>query len=115
MCHWQPVRKFYTAKYYVTGTDRLRYTQENLVGNILLLIPLGIFLPLIFFKISNFKSIIRDSFLISFTPELIQLFTVLGSFDVDDILLNISGAALGFGILLLLKETRLQNPTQISE
>jgi glycopeptide antibiotics resistance protein len=95
---------FYTAYYYFTGSDPLRYTKENLVGNVILFFPFGIFLPLIFNKIRGFQSIIIISFLVSVTFEIIQLFTILGNFDVDDIILNVLGAALGFGIFLLAAE-----------
>jgi glycopeptide antibiotics resistance protein len=95
---------FYTAYYYFTGSDPLRYTKENLVGNVILFAPFGIFLPLLFNKVHGFKSVIIISFLVSVTFEIIQLFTILGNFDVDDIILNVLGGALGFGTFLLAAE-----------
>lgn len=106
---------FYTVKYYVTGTDTTRYTKENLVGNILLFFPFGVFLPLLFRKVKGFQKIIVINFMISLGLELIQLFGILGNFDVDDIILNILGASLGFGTYVLIKELTRKKWTHISE
>ena len=38
------------------------------------------------------------AFFISLTIEVIQLLTKVGCFDVDDMILNTLGAALGYGI-----------------
>ena len=35
--------------------------------------------------------------------ELIQLFTLVGSCDIDDLILNLLGAAMGYGIYKLIK------------
>ena len=106
---------FYTVKYYLTGTSTMRYTKENLVGNIVLFFPLGIFLPLLFRKIRGFHSIIITSFLLSIAYEIIQLFTILGNFDVDDILLNTLGATLGFGMYIFFSELTREKQPHISE
>ncbi|MBC7827274.1 MAG: VanZ family protein [Chitinophagaceae bacterium] len=105
----------YTVQFYLTGTDKLRYTKENLVGNVFLFFPLGIFLPFLFFKVNNFQRIIILAFFISLFFELVQLFTILGNFDVDDIILNVLGTALGFGVFLLLSELISQKRVQSSE
>lgn len=39
---------------------------------------------------------ILSSFILSLVFEIIQLLTALGDFDVDDILLNVLGAVLGY-------------------
>ena len=104
-----------TVKYYLTGTDQLRYTKENLVGNILLFIPFGILLPLLFHSVNSFHRILLICGITSFSLELIQLFAVLGNFDIDDILLNILGACLGFGLYILVKEFTRRRQPHISE
>jgi glycopeptide antibiotics resistance protein len=80
----------------------MRYSTENLFGNILLFFPLGIFLPLLFNKTSRLSKMIFTVFLISFCLELIQLVTVLGNFDTDDIILNVLGSVIGFGVYKIL-------------
>ena len=106
---------FYTVPFYITGTDKLRYTKENLVGNIVLFFPFGILLPLLFKNLSSFTKVLAITFAISLCLELIQLFAILGNFDVDDILLNLFGASLGFGNYILVRELRRLLSIQISE
>jgi glycopeptide antibiotics resistance protein len=106
---------FYTVPFYVSGIDKLRYTKENLVGNIVLFFPFGILLPLLFKNISSFRKVFAITFAISLCLELIQLFAILGNFDVDDLLLNLLGASLGFGTYILIKELRILQRAQISE
>jgi glycopeptide antibiotics resistance protein len=106
---------FYTVKYYFAGIDKMKYTKENLAGNVLLFFPLGIFLPLLFRKVCGFQRIIIAGFLLSLSFELIQLFAILGNFDVDDIILNMLGTALGFGIYILIIELMKQKHPHISE
>lgn len=95
---------FYTVKYYVTATDIHKYTKENLVGNVMLFLPFGLLLPSLFNNVNSFQKVIFITLLISFGLELIQLFTVLGTFDVDDVILNVLGANIGFGMYILAKE-----------
>ncbi len=107
---------FYTVKYYITGTDSQRYTTENLVGNVLLFLPFGLLLPALFSSVDGFKKLISIILLISLALELIQLITALGTFDVDDIILNVFGSALGFGTYILVKElTSSKQQPHISE
>lgn len=68
----------------------------NFFGNILLFIPWGILLPACFIRFRTIKPFaIFTLFILAFV-ESIQLFAMLGSFDVEDILLNIIGALIGF-------------------
>jgi glycopeptide antibiotics resistance protein len=67
----------------------------NIGGNILLFIPLGIFLPMYFKTPSKAVKTIVTSFLLSTGFEVFQLLTACGFFDVDDIFLNTLGGAIG--------------------
>lgn len=71
----------------------------NFVGNILLFIPWGFLLPLYFKNLRTFKQFIMTTLMAVLLIESIQLFTMLGSFDIEDILLNTVGAYIGFFIL----------------
>jgi glycopeptide antibiotics resistance protein len=106
---------FYSMNYYFNGTDTQRYTKENLAGNVLLFFPFGILLPLLFRRVNGFQKILLISFIVSMTLELIQLFAMLGNFDIDDIILNMLGASLGFGTYILIKELKKREWTHISE
>ncbi len=67
----------------------------NIIGNIVLLAPLGFFLPLLWKKFRKAKKTILAGFLISLLIESSQLFLCRGT-DVDDLILNTLGAALGY-------------------
>ena len=68
----------------------------NLVGNVVLFIPIGYLLPKIWQKQQNFFRFLFTCFFSILLVETIQLFTLLGSFDVDDVILNLGGMTLGF-------------------
>src|SRR5659263_17885 len=75
---------------------------KNIGGNILLLMPLGFGVPLIWNKYNHIKKSIVIGLLSTVSIELIQLLvsTLIGyqyrSFDVDDIILNLIGFIMGF-------------------
>ena len=60
--------------------------------------PYGFVLPIITRRMRNGFFIVLSGFAISLTVEVIQLITRVGCFDVDDMILNTLGAALGYGI-----------------
>ena len=64
----------------------------NLLGNIICFIPYGFVIPVLSVRCSSFGKILLLSFLASLLVESIQLVSKLGSFDVDDIMLNTLGA-----------------------
>lgn len=69
----------------------------NILGNIFIFVPYGFFLPMIFGdKFKSLKKFILVMIAIVFAVEVIQFITGLGSFDVDDIILNTLGAVVGF-------------------
>ena len=68
----------------------------NLGGNIIMFIPLGFLLPKVFRKLSSLPRILLITAGIITAVELIQLFTLVGSCDIDDLILNVLGAALGY-------------------
>ncbi len=67
----------------------------NLLGNVLIFVPFGFFMPMAS-KYRNFFSTMFYSFALSFCVETFQLLTKVGSFDVDDLVLNTLGGALGY-------------------
>lgn len=68
----------------------------NILGNVFAFTPFGFCMPLIKPKYDRLIRIFICSMLFSLMIESIQLVFKVGSFDVDDILLNTSGALLGF-------------------
>ncbi len=70
----------------------------NIVGNVVLFVPFGVLLPLLFKRLRRPWSLLSRMIVVSLVIELVQLFTRARSVDVDDIILNLSGAAIGFGL-----------------
>jgi glycopeptide antibiotics resistance protein len=88
--------------------------SKQIVGNFIMLLPLGIFLPLLYRRISAFFPVLIVSFLVSTTIELLQLITSFRSADVDDVFLNTLGACTGFilyKIILLIVSSGMQPST----
>ena len=72
-----------------------------LAGNLLMLVPMGVFLPFISAKI-NGKSILKIAIIIPVVIEIIQ--PIMGrSFDVDDLILNFIGIIVGYLIAVGIK------------
>ncbi|MFM7019608.1 MAG: VanZ family protein, partial [Aquirufa sp.] len=70
-------------------------SRLNLMGNLLLLSPIGFLLPICFPKIRS-GQIWFLSFVFCGLIEIIQISLSIGIFDVDDIILNGLGGVLGF-------------------
>lgn len=68
----------------------------NLLGNIVPFIPFGFLLPISYRKINTFYKVFAVGFISIVFIELFQFMTKLGSFDVDDIILNVVGVTLGY-------------------
>jgi len=73
----------------------------TLIYNIIAFMPLGFFIPLIFERGRRLVIVLIVAFSISVSFELIQVFTLLGTGDIDDVILNMIGAAIGYGIFAL--------------
>lgn len=81
-----------------TDPDLVRHCIINLAGNILLFIPAGFLLPRIFRKQQNFFFFLLTCASSILVVELAQLFSLLGSFDIDDLILNLIGMVIGYAI-----------------
>lgn len=95
---------FETVRLYVrllrNGASKqlLRHAVINLVGNVVMFVPLGWLLPVVWEKLrAFFKTLLLSAFLIC-TVEAVQYFTALGSCDVDDLILNLVGVTFGYGL-----------------
>ena len=69
--------------------------------NIILFVPLGFFLPLLYKKYGHIGSVALVSFLLSLSIEIVQMFD-RGATDINDLITNTVGACLGFFIYQLL-------------
>ena len=75
----------------------------NIFGNVLAFMPFGFFLPMIWKRTDRLFLTAVSSFLMSLCVETVQLVSRLGSFHVDDLLLNTIGGVLGFLAYRLLR------------
>jgi glycopeptide antibiotics resistance protein len=67
----------------------------NVCGNILMFMPFG-FLGIVFPKLNDFRTLIINFISAIVVVESLQYITRLGVFDIDDIILNTLGVAMGF-------------------
>ncbi|MGM9591485.1 MAG: VanZ family protein [Oscillospiraceae bacterium] len=76
----------------------IRQFAINLVGNLLLFLPWGLLIPSIIEKYRDAMRFLIVTSLVIISIELTQLFLMLGSGDIEDYLLNITGALAGFAL-----------------
>ncbi len=74
---------------------------ENLLGNLFLFAPVGAALPCLFHRQRRFWIFLFTMLAILLLVEGVQLFTGTGSCDVDDIILNLAGALLAYGMVAI--------------
>lgn len=90
----------YSDGTYITKWIKLIFTNKvvfiNLIGNILIFIPLGIFLK--YFKI-RFISAFVIIIILVISIETLQYLTKRGIFDIMDIFLNSIGASIGYMLI----------------
>lgn len=86
--------------------DRLGWiAYANLFGNVLIFVPFGFFMPMASRYRSHFLTLFY-SFGLSFLVEAFQFVSRVGSFDVDDLLLNTIGGVLGYIIFVICNTIR---------
>lgn len=96
------LKPFYTIRNYLrvilhrTNDAALVHCIINLLGNVILFIPAGYLIPKIWKRQRNFFRFFALCLGVMFLVEVLQLFTLLGSFDVDDLILNLLGMIIGF-------------------
>jgi len=92
-------------------SDRLseEYRTDNIAGNIVGFIPLGILFPLLFVGLRRIWRTALMVFLVSLGFELTQLVTGIGIFDIDDLILNVTGGIIGYLLIILFIRKRKTN------
>lgn len=98
MFSWLPLGSVSTAEW-------IRFYLENILGNLFLLMPLGIFLPTLYNRFRRFQTVFLIAFLTTVLIESIQFisqyFGGVRTADVDDVILNTLGACGGFYVFKL--------------
>ena len=85
----------------------LRHALVNLAGNVVMFIPLGFFLPCLRTKWRTFSRCMGIGTCIILVIEFLQLITLLGHCDVDNLLLNLTGIGIGFYCFTILARRSL--------
>lgn len=87
-----------------TNPYLLPYAFINLFGNIAAFVPLGFLLPCLWKRVQSFGRFLLCTISIIASVEVVQLFTLRGSCDIDDLILNVIGALIGFVILRFIQK-----------
>ena len=69
--------------------------------NIIMFIPFGLLLPIIWSEFKSFKKTTKAGFLFSLFIEITQMFNFRAT-DIDDLMMNTLGTIIGFGIYYIL-------------
>ena len=78
----------------------------NLAGNVIAFLPYGCFLPILNRRFRNGWLTTLMGLGFSLCVEIIQLIFKVGCFDVDDLMLNTLGAALGYAVFWICNRLR---------
>lgn len=91
---FQEIKRFWIYR------EQLGYPAviANLLGNVIGFVPFGLILPVVSRNARGFFFITFSGFALSLMVETIQLITKRGTFDVDDLVMNTLGTAMGYVI-----------------
>lgn len=91
-------KEYYLDKWgaYAIYRAQARHAFINLVGNVVMFVPLGYCLPSVSGKYRTLLCTLFAGAGLIIAVEILQLFTLLGSCDVDDLILNLCGVILGY-------------------
>lgn len=94
--------RFKTILPQLMGTGNHLIDMMNLVGNIILLIPIGLLAPLVFRSISWQKALLLGV-VTGLSFEVMEDVFCVGIFDVDDVIPNAPGVMAGYGMFVIFK------------
>ncbi len=93
---------FKTIRIYLANLESPFWIGQ-LIGNLLLLLPVGLLGPIAFPAMNGWGRVLLAAVVLSAAIELAQLRVPNRSADVDDMLVNVIGALIGYGILRVLR------------
>ena len=109
----QPLKTIRAYLYVLQNREEvflLRIAAFNLFGNVVLFIPYGIFLPYLFNRLRSLWKVMLFGAVTIVCVELLQIATLRGSCDVDDLILNMMGILIGY-IVFRIAHLRCQKNT----
>ncbi|AOZ94147.1 VanZ family protein [Paenibacillus crassostreae] len=92
---------FETIKLYIRNMGQLpNWTWIiNLFGNVAVFIPFGLTLPVLFPKLRSYWRLGSYFVMIVLFLEVSQMLLRVGSFDIDDVILNVLGVWIGYSMI----------------
>ena len=84
---------------YIDGYRNL--SVLNLLGNFVLFMPMGALLPCVIRKLDRFWKVNLTVLGMVVMVEIVQGILRVGSVDIDDVLFNVVGAMIGYGLIRL--------------
>ena len=87
------------VKRYIDGYRNL--SVLNLLGNLALFVPMGMALPCLSRKLNRLWKVTLTVLGMVVVVELVQGLLRVGSIDIDDVIFNVVGAMVGYGIIVI--------------
>ena len=91
---------FRTILPYLLGEKGWMIAVINLAGNIVLLVPIGFLVPLVYRKMT-WRKTLALAFAAGFVIEGMQALLRVGIFDIDDVILNGLGVVVGYWVFTM--------------
>lgn len=91
--HRTILKLFWSYGAWIQGSEKALW---EIIGNIVMLIPYGILLPILYQKFRKFQWILAASFIFTLLIEVSQYLTCRGWFELDDLIHNTIGGLIGF-------------------
>ena len=88
---------------HIFAYDSKKEALINTLGNILMFVPTGIILPILYKRLNSFWKVVAIGAAMSLAIELIQLLFPNSTTDIDDLILNTLGVILGYEIYRLFR------------
>ena len=101
-CNLIPFRTIFSQLRYFKTTPTI--VIENLFGNIAIFVPFGTLLPMGYEAVRKYYRAFLVGLIYILIIEVTQLICMLGSFDVDDFILNSIGVSCGYVIFRIISK-----------
>ena len=106
MSSLQPLRVNLIPLVNILDYDIKREAAINIIGNTSMFIPTGVIMPILYKRLDCFWKVLLAGVGLSFVIEVIQLLFPGSVTDIDDLILNTLGIAVGYGIYAACKRLK---------
>jgi len=106
MSSLQPLRVNLVPLVNILDYDIKREAAINIIGNISMFIPTGVIMPILYKRLDCFWKVLLAGAGLSFVIEVIQMLFPGSVTDIDDLILNTLGVAVGYGIYAACKRLK---------